>query len=107
MLARPGPQSQKAADVPAARIAWIEGESAINQRYHRVDVLAEKGERHGGVGQNAGGVLRQLHSPAAEVNAFLPGRIPIWSGSVAGQLHAAERRKAARRAVLRVADDGL
>src|ERR1700756_5000859 len=92
----PCPQSQKAAVVPAAGIARIERESAIDQRYHRVDVLAKRGKRHSGVGQNAWGVLRQLHGPAAEVDAFLPGRIAIW-GSVAGQLHTAERRKAESR----------
>src|SRR5215471_20979116 len=41
----PGPQSQKAADEPAARIARIKGESAIDQHDHRIDVLAETGER--------------------------------------------------------------
>ena len=50
-LRLPGPQPEKAAHVPAARIVRIEAESAIDQRDHRVDVLAENDSRRD-AGQN-------------------------------------------------------
>src|ERR1700731_4481055 len=103
----PGPQSQKTADVPAARIAWVEGKRAIDQRYHRIDFFAKRSERHCGIGQNAGDVLCQLYGPAAEIDPLLSDRIPIRSGSVADQLHAAVRRKGESGAVLRVPGNGL
>jgi hypothetical protein len=47
-----GPQPEKTADVPATREARIEGEGAIDRCDHRIQVFAEHGERHCGVGQN-------------------------------------------------------
>src|SRR6202047_1409832 len=38
-----GPQPEQTADVPAARVTWIEAESAIDQRDHRIQALAENG----------------------------------------------------------------
>ena len=103
----PGPQPEKAADVPAARVAWIEGKSAIDQRDHRIGVFAETGESHCCIGQYARGVSRHPDSPAPEIDAFPPVRIAIRSGGVGGQQHATNRRKAESRAIVRVAGDSL
>jgi hypothetical protein len=46
-------QTLDAADVPTARIARIECKGTVNQRHHRPDVLAEKGQRAGGSRQYA------------------------------------------------------
>jgi len=59
------------------RIARIEGESAIDQHEHRIDVLAETGEREGGVSQHARVVSRRLQGPASEIDAFVPNRVTI------------------------------
>ncbi len=47
------PQPEKTADVPAARVARIKSERAIDQRDHRIEVLAGNRKRHCGVGHNA------------------------------------------------------
>jgi hypothetical protein len=46
----PSPQHEDAADVPAAREARVERQRTADQRYHCADVLAEIGEREGGIG---------------------------------------------------------
>src|SRR5215469_14138711 len=102
-----GPHSQKAADVPAARIAWIEGESAIDQHDHRIDVLAETGESVRRVSQHARVVSRDLQGTVSKVDSLLPVRVPIRSGRLRDQMHATGCREAKGRAVLRVAGDGL
>jgi len=45
----PGPQPENTAAVPTARKARIEGQGAIDQRDRRTDVLAEIGQRDGGI----------------------------------------------------------
>ena len=48
-----GPQSSCAADEPAAREIRIERQGTIDQRRHGADVLAEIGQRLGGIGQDS------------------------------------------------------
>jgi hypothetical protein len=103
----PSPQPEKTADVPAARVAWIERESAINQRDHRIDVFAETGESQCCLNQYAGSVLRHPDSPSSEIYAFLPDRVSVRSGGVGCQIHATVRREAESRTVVWVAADSL
>src|SRR5438067_10190534 len=51
-LGFPGAHSEDAADVPAARIVRVKRERAVNQRHRRANILAEVGERVGGICQN-------------------------------------------------------
>src|SRR6266404_5727694 len=102
-----GPQPEKTADVPAAREARIEGEGAINQRDHGINVFAENGERHCGVGQNARVVPRHLDGPPSEVDPLWPDRVPIWGVEARRQMLAALRRKPKGGAVMRVAGNRL
>src|SRR5713101_4989257 len=98
----PGPKPEETADVPAARVAWIQGERAIDQKHHRVDVLAESGERHGSVCQNPGIVASYFHGAAPKLNSLLPDILSIRSGGVCGQKMAAVPREAESWGVLRV-----
>jgi hypothetical protein len=90
-----------------ARVARIEGERAIDQRDHRIEVFAENRERHCGVGQNARVVLRHLDGPAGKADPFGPERVAIRAVEVCRKMLAALRRKPKGRAVIRVAGNGL
>jgi hypothetical protein len=50
-LAPPNPE--EAANVPAAGVIRIQRQAMVNQRYHGADVLAEIGQREGGIRQDA------------------------------------------------------
>ena len=101
------PQPEKTADVPAACEARIESKGVINQRDHGIDVFAEHGERHCGVGQDARVVPRHLDRTPSEVDPPRPDRFPIRGVEVYSQMLAALCRKPKRGAVMRVAGDGL
>src|SRR3984893_3226649 len=81
-----GPQPEKTADVPAAREARIEGEGAIDQCNHRIEVFAENSERHCGVGQNARVVPRRLDGPPSKVDSLRPDRVPIRGAKACSQM---------------------
>src|SRR6516162_2882197 len=49
-----GPYPELGADQPTTRKARIEGEGAINERQHRIDVLTEIRERIGRINQVSG-----------------------------------------------------
>jgi hypothetical protein len=88
-----GPQPEKAADVPAARETGIESEGVINQRDHRINVFAEHGERHCGIGQNARVVPTRLDGPPSKVDPLRSDRVSIRGVEACGQVLAALRRK--------------
>src|SRR5262249_13713773 len=102
-----GPQSEKPADVPAARKARIESKSAIDQRDHRIEIFAENRERHCGVGQNARVVPGDLDGPASKLDPLWADRIAIRDVEVRGQMLAALRRKPKGGTVTGVAGNGL
>ena len=64
MIGLAGPQPEDAADVPAAREARVERQRAVDQRHHGADVLAEIGQREGGIRQDARVVAGHLAGPA-------------------------------------------
>src|SRR5215472_7778184 len=101
----PGPQSEKAADVPAVRVTRIKGEGAVDQHDHRIDVLAETGKGKSGVRQDARVVSRDRQGAARKVDALLPVRIPIQGGAVADEVHAPASRQGERRSIIRIASD--
>jgi len=75
--------------VPAAREARIEGESVIDQHDHRIEVFAENGKRHCGVGQNATGQFalgRLTMAPPSKLDPCA-ARIGVrcWSVEACGQ----------------------
>src|ERR1700730_18545562 len=96
-----GPQPEKTADVPAAREARIEGESVIDQHDHRIEVFAENGKRHCGVGQNARVVPGRREGPPSKVDPVRRDRGPIWRVEAWGQMLAGLRRKPEGGAVMR------
>ena len=96
-----------AADVPAARKARIESESAIDQCDHRIEIFAENRERHCGVGQNARVVPGDLDGPAPKVDPLRADRVPIWGIEVCDQMLTALRRKPQGGAVMRLAGNRL
>ena len=55
-----GPYSEKAAHKPAAGVARVERERAVDQADHRTNVLAEPGQHLGGIGEDARVVLPGL-----------------------------------------------
>ena len=92
-----GPQPEKTADVPAARVARIEGESAIDQRDHRIEVFAENGECHCGVGQNTGIVARHLDGALEDVFDLQDKVASSVAGVIEPALQAAETARSASR----------
>jgi hypothetical protein len=50
----------------------IEGEGAIDQHHHHVDVFAEAGKGVGGVGQHGRVVSRDLQGAVRNLNALPP-----------------------------------
>ena len=103
----PGPQPEKAADVPAARVARIEGESAIDQRDHRIDVFAETGERKAASASTPGSFPATPTARRAKSMPFC-GSHPR-SGAEASVTNRMQQIAAKResRAIVRVAGDGL
>ena len=93
--------------MPAARVARIKGEREIDQRDHRIEVFAENGERHCGVGQSAWVVPRRLDGPPSKVDPLRPDRVSIRGVEVYRQMLAALRRKPKGGAVTRVTGNGL
>src|SRR6516164_8758889 len=82
------PQSQKTADIPAACVAWVEAESAIYERDHRIDVFAETGKGKSSVGQDARVVSRDRQSAMRKLDGLLFVSVPVRGRAVADEVHA-------------------
>jgi hypothetical protein len=67
-LARPKPQD--AADTAAPREARVKRQCAIHQCHHRADVLAEIGQRQGGIGKDARVIAGHLQGSLANAGPF-------------------------------------
>ena len=55
--------------MPATREDWIEGQRSVNQRHHRVDILAEISQGSGGIGENGWVIPANAKRPACEIQA--------------------------------------
>ena len=82
-LARLHPQD--AADVPAAREIRIQRKGTIDQRHHRIDVLAETGKCLGGIRQNARVVTGHPEGAPGEISALQTVRRRIITPAIKKQ----------------------
>ena len=76
-LARPQPEC--AADKPAAREIRVECQRTIDQRHHGADVLAEIGQRLGGVREDAWVVASPLQGSPCEIGALQSVPLPVFA----------------------------
>ena len=74
--------SEGATDVPAARGTRVERQCTIDQRHHGADVLAEIGQREGGIRQDARVIAGHLQRSPCEINALQTIRLRIFAASV-------------------------
>src|ERR1700756_1704343 len=63
-------KQENGTDVPAARKARVERQRPIDQRHNRADILAEIGQREGGIGQSARIVTGHLQRPPGEIDTL-------------------------------------
>ena len=88
--------------MPAAREVRVERQGAIDQRHHGADVLAEIGQREGGIRQDARIVAGHFQGSPCEIGALQTVRLRIFAPTVK---NAAENsRPRPRRARARNAD---
>src|ERR1051326_7135697 len=98
-LARPLPK--EAADIPTARIVRVERERAVNQRHHRVNILAEVGKRVGGSDQNEGVVASYFQCPPCIIDTLQAVQLRIFAATVTKQPLAAQGGASERRPIMR------
>jgi hypothetical protein len=67
-LARPNPE--EAADVPTAGVVRIQRRRMVNQCYLGSDILAEIGQREGGIGQDGRVVAGHFQGSPCEIRSF-------------------------------------
>src|SRR5205814_1823796 len=75
-------QTEKAFDEPAARVVRVECQCAVNQRHHGADVLAERGQRIGGICQDPWVVAGLLQGSPGEIGALQTVRRRIFAPTV-------------------------
>ena len=88
-------------------VVRVERQGTIDQRHHRADVLAERGQRMGGIHQDDRIVAGRLQRPPSEIGAFQTVRLPILTPTVGKQPKTAVRGAGERRTVTRIARDRL
>src|SRR5437762_296694 len=88
-LARPIPKS--ATYGPAAGVARVERERAVNQRHHGADVLAESSQRKGDIRQDDRVVAGHLQGSPGEIGALHAVRRRIFAPTVRKQPNTAVR----------------
>src|SRR6266853_94700 len=87
-LARPYPEDT--ADEPAVGEIRVECQSAVDQRHHGADVLAERGQRISGIRQDARIVAGHFQGSPGEICALPSVRLSIFTPIVDNQPRAAE-----------------
>jgi hypothetical protein len=102
-LARPQPEDT--ADVPSTREARIERQRTVDQRYHGIDVLAEKRKRLSGIREDAGVVFSHFECTLGEIGALPNIRCQILTPVIIHESIAAERGPSEGGPVIRVACD--
>ena len=98
-------QPHGTAGVPAACEARVQQQRAIGQRDHGADVLAEIGERKGGIGQDGGIVAGHLQGPATALHSLAPILFRIVGPTVDIAHNMADRRPGDGRPEIGVALD--
>ena len=104
-LARP--ISERAANVPPARETRVERHRTVNQHHHRANVLAEIGERKGGIRQDARIVAAHFEGSPPEIGALQTVPLPVFAPVVEKQPITAERGQGECRPVTGIARDRL
>src|ERR1700730_7985111 len=95
-----GPKPETAAQVPAAGEAWVERERAVDQPDHGADVLAEKRQHEGGVGEDARVVLPRLERLPSKTAGLAAGWVWVFGTTRSDQLQVANRRPGKSRSVM-------
>ena len=90
-LGRVCPIPEIAADLPASRETRVERERAVDQPQHGTDVLTEKGQRDGGVHQDARIVAARSQGSPCEVCALEAVRLRVLASTVNNQPKTADR----------------
>src|SRR6516165_349011 len=102
-----GPMPEDAADVPPTCEIRIEHEGTVDQRDHGADVLAEIGQREGGIRQDTRIVAAHFQRAPCEIDAFQTIRLRIFAPAVYNEPITAKRGPGEGRPVTRIAFDRL
>ncbi len=102
-----GKGPDKTAQKPAAGIAWVERQRALNQPDHGADILAEKGQHQGGVGEDARVVLRHLKRLPGKISGLMAVCLQRCGPTVGDEQLVAGRRPGKRRPVMPIDRDRL
>src|SRR5271156_5616858 len=104
-LARPIPE--EATDVPATCEIRVQYEGTINQRHHGADILAEIGQRQGGIHEDTRIVATHLQGSPRETGALEPVPLPVFAPIGKNQPNTADRGPGECGPVTRIALDLL
>src|SRR5215831_16242895 len=92
---------------PSAGVARVERERPVHQPNHRTDILAEKSQHKGGVGENAWVVLPHFERLPRKIDAFAAGYLRVFGPAVFDAPHMAKRRPGKCRPVMAIDRDCL
>src|SRR5690242_20387557 len=95
-----GPNSEEAADKPAAREARVEREGTVDQPDHGADILAELTQHMGGVDENARVVLPRMERLPSKITGLAPGCLRLLGPAVSDEPQVAVRGPGKRRPVM-------
>ena len=93
--------------MPAAREVRVERQGTVDQRHHGADVLAEIGQREGGIRQDARVVAGHFQGSPGEIDALQTVRLRIFAPTVKKQPKTADRGPGECGPVTRIARDRL
>ena len=85
------PISENAIDMPATRVIRVQRERTINQRYRRVNVLAEVGQCVSGTDQDARIIVGHFQGSPGEIDALQTVRRRIFTPALDNQPKTANR----------------
>ena len=77
-----GKYPKKAAPIPTAGEAWVERERTVDQSHHRTDILAERRQYEGGVGEDARIVLPHLERLPSKIASLAAGCLRFFDPAV-------------------------
>src|SRR5215472_2870012 len=104
-LTRPIPEC--VTEIPASRVVRVERQGTVDQRYHGTDILAEIGQRVGGIRQDAWIVTGHHQGWPGEIYALRTICLRVLAPIVNKQPKTALRSPSERRAIMRIARDRL
>src|SRR5216684_2099199 len=100
-----GKYPEKAACIPAASEARVERERTVDQPDHGTDVLAEKSQHEGGVGEDARVVLCHLERLPSKIGGLAAGYFRLFGPAVPDEPQVAHRRPQKCRPVMPIDRD--